>query len=90
MAGENNAALDGGEMSREFMGVTHYSFDRHGVGFIALDNVSAGGQRSVPVCVDEVRLDAVSQDRTDRGVHASPAVGLQPEWEWGQPVMATM
>src|ERR1700675_3061140 len=40
--GENDAALDGGDMFREFMGPTHYSFDHRGVHFIALDNVSAG------------------------------------------------
>src|SRR6202030_3386503 len=40
--GENDAALDGGEMFREFMGPTHYSFDYRGVHFVALDNVSAG------------------------------------------------
>ena len=40
--GENDAALDGGDMFREFMGPTHYSFDHRGVHFVALDNVSAG------------------------------------------------
>src|ERR1700731_3218698 len=40
--GENDAALDGGVMFKEFMGPTHYSFDHRGVHFIALDNVSAG------------------------------------------------
>src|SRR5260370_5248870 len=40
--GENDAALDGGDMFREFMGPTQYSFDHRGVHFIALDNVSTG------------------------------------------------
>src|SRR5258708_22283155 len=40
--GENDAALDGGDMFREFMGPTHYSFDHRGVHFVALDNVSRG------------------------------------------------
>src|SRR5215469_4271884 len=40
--GENDAALDGGVMFREFMGPTYYSFDHRGVHFIALDNVSTG------------------------------------------------
>ena len=40
--GENDAALDGGDMFREFMGPTHYSFDYRGVHFVALDNVSTG------------------------------------------------
>ena len=40
--GENDAALDGGVMFREFMGPTYYSFDHRGVHFIALDNVSSG------------------------------------------------
>jgi len=40
--GENDAALDNGDMFREFMGPLHYSFDYRGVHFIALDNVSLG------------------------------------------------
>lgn len=40
--GENDSGLDGGDMFRQFMGPTHYSFDHRGVHFIALDSVSAG------------------------------------------------
>ncbi len=46
--GENDAALDGGDIFREFMGPSHYSFDHRGVHFVALDNVSAGRPRSAP------------------------------------------
>src|SRR5260370_35066820 len=40
--GENDAALDGGDRFREFMGPTHYSFGHRGVHFVALNNVSRG------------------------------------------------
>jgi len=41
---ENEAALDGGDMFREYMGPTHYSFDNRGVHFYPVDNVSRGGR----------------------------------------------
>src|SRR5215475_8196434 len=40
MPGEHDASLDRGEAYQEFFGDTHYTFDHHGVHFIALDNVS--------------------------------------------------
>ena len=77
--GENDAALDGGDMFREFMGPTHYSFDYRGVHFVALDNVSAGrpaGRRRA-TRLDEVRSRALSENRADHRVHPSSAVRPQ-------------
>src|SRR6266545_1507116 len=38
--GEHDAGLDGGQLYREFLKDTYYSFDHRGVHFVALDNVS--------------------------------------------------
>ncbi|HEY7114272.1 MAG TPA: metallophosphoesterase, partial [Thermoanaerobaculia bacterium] len=40
--GEHDAGLDGGQLFRDALGDSHYSFDHRGVHFIALDNVSLG------------------------------------------------
>ena len=82
--GENDAALDGGDMFREHMGPTHYSFDHRGVHFIALDNVSRGRP--------EVGVEQLAWMKADlaRFPKSAPIVvfthrplfDLKPEWEW--------
>ena len=82
--GENDAALDGGDMFREHMGPTHYSFDHRGVHFIALDNVSRGRP--------EVGAEQLSWMKSDlaRFPKSAPIIvfthrplfNLKPEWEW--------
>jgi 3',5'-cyclic AMP phosphodiesterase CpdA len=82
--GENDAALDGGVMFREFMGPTHYSFDHRGVHFIALDNVSSGRPA--------VGADQLAWMKSDRARFPTtapivvfthrPLFDLKPEWEW--------
>lgn len=82
--GENDAALDGGDMFREFMGPTHYSFDYRGVHFIALDNVSTGKP-----AVGAEQLAWMKKDLARFSTSAPivvfthrPLFDLKPEWEW--------
>ncbi len=82
--GENDAALDGGVLYREFFGETHYSFDHRGVHFVALDNVSHGR----PV-VGAEQLAWLKQDLARFPKTAPiivfthrPLFDLKPEWEW--------
>jgi 3',5'-cyclic AMP phosphodiesterase CpdA len=82
--GENDAALDGGDMFRQFMGPTHYSFDHRGVHFIALDNVSMGKP-----AVGAEQLAWMKSDLARFPITAPivvfthrPLFDLKPEWEW--------
>ena len=82
--GENDAALDGGDMFLENFGPTHYSFDHRGVHFIALDNVSTGKPA--------VGADQLAWMKKDLGRFPKsapivvfthrPLFDLKPEWEW--------
>jgi predicted phosphodiesterase len=82
--GENDAALDGGQLYREHFGETHYSFDHRGVHFVALDNVSRGRP--------EVGAEQLAWMKTDlaRFPVSAPVVvfthrplfDLKPDWEW--------
>ncbi len=82
--GENDAALDGGAMFREFMGPAHYSFDHRGVHFIALDNVSTGRP-----AVGAEQLAWMKADLARFPLSAPiivfthrPLFDLKPQWEW--------
>jgi len=82
--GENDAALDGGDMFREHMGPTHYSFDHRGVHFVALDNVSAGKPK-----VGDEQLAWMKADLARFPASAPivvfthrPLFDLKPDWEW--------
>ena len=82
--GENDAALDGGAMFREFMGPTYYSFDHRGVHFIALDNVSGGKP-----AVGAEQLAWMKSDLARFPTSAPivvfthrPLFDLRPDWEW--------
>jgi len=82
--GEHDAGLDGGQMYREMLGHTYYSFDHRGIHFVALDNVS----RAKP----EVGAEQLAWLKTDlaRFPKSAPIVvfthrplfDLKPEWEW--------
>ena len=82
--GENDAALDGGDMFREFMGATHYSFDHRGVHFIALDNVSAGRPAVGTAQLAWMKADLARFPKTAPIIVFThrPLFDLKPEWEW--------
>jgi 3',5'-cyclic AMP phosphodiesterase CpdA len=82
--GENDAALDGGDMFREFMGPTHYSFDHRGVHFIALDNVSAGKPAVGAEQLAWMKADLARFPKSAPIVVFThrPLFDLKPEWEW--------
>jgi hypothetical protein len=82
--GENDAALDGGDMFRQFMGPTHYSFDHRGVHFIALDNVSAGRPAVGAEQLAWMKTDLARFPKTAPIVVFThrPLFDLKPEWEW--------
>src|SRR3984957_5427284 len=94
--GENDAALDGGDMFREFMGPTHYSFDHRGVHFIALDNVSAGRPAVGAEQLAWMKSDLARFPKTAPIIVFThrPLFDLKPEWEWftsdGDAVMKTL
>jgi predicted phosphodiesterase len=82
--GENDAALDGGDMFREFMGPTHYSFDHRGVHFVALDNVSAGRPEVGAAQLAWMKADLARFPKTAPIIVFThrPLFDLKPEWEW--------
>ena len=82
--GENDAALDGGDMFREYMGPTHYSFDRRGVHFVALDNVSRGRPEVGTEQLAWMQSDLARFPKTAPIVAFThrPLFDLKPEWEW--------
>src|SRR5271165_5182422 len=82
--GENDAALDGGDMFREFMGPTHYSFDHRGVHFIALDNVSAGRPVVGAEQIAWMKSDLARFPKTAPIIVFThrPLFDLKPEWDW--------
>jgi 3',5'-cyclic AMP phosphodiesterase CpdA len=94
--GENDAALDGGVMFREFMGPTYYSFDHRGVHFIALDNVSGGKPVVGAEQLAWMKSDLARFPATAPIVVFThrPLFDLKPEWEWftsdGDEVLAAL
>ncbi|MGH7247440.1 MAG: metallophosphoesterase family protein, partial [Pseudomonadota bacterium] len=82
--GENDAALDGGVLFREFFGETHYSFDHRGVHFAALDNVSRGRPEVGTEQLAWLRRDLARFPKTAPIVVFThrPLFDLKPEWEW--------
>lgn len=82
--GENDAALDGGVMFREFMGPTYYSFDHRGVHFIALDNVSTGKPAIGAEQLAWMKSDLMRFPASAPIVVFThrPLFDLKPEWEW--------
>jgi len=82
--GENDAALDGGNMFREFMGPTHYSFDYRGVHFVALDNVSGGRPAVGAGQLAWMKSDLARFPKSAPIIVFThrPLFDLKPEWEW--------
>lgn len=82
--GENDAGLDGGEMFRQFMGPTHYSFDHRGVHFVALDNVSAGRPIVGAEQIAWMKSDLARFPKTAPIIVFThrPLFDLKPEWDW--------
>jgi predicted phosphodiesterase len=82
--GENDAALDGGDMFREYMGPTHYSFDHRGVHFIALDNVSRGRPEVGVEQLTWMKADLARFPKSAPMIVFThrPLFDLKPEWEW--------
>jgi 3',5'-cyclic AMP phosphodiesterase CpdA len=82
--GENDAALDNGDMFREFMGPLHYSFDHRGVHFVALDNVSRGRPEVGAEQLAWMKADLARFPTTAPIIVFThrPLFDLKPEWEW--------
>jgi 3',5'-cyclic AMP phosphodiesterase CpdA len=82
--GENDAGVDGGNLFRELMGPTYYSFDYRGVHFIALDNVSAGRPAVGPEQLAWLKSDLARFPNSAPIVVFThrPLFDLKPEWEW--------
>jgi 3',5'-cyclic AMP phosphodiesterase CpdA len=82
--GENDAALDGGDLFREQIGPTHYSFDHRGVHFVALDNVSRGRPEVGAEQLAWMKMDLARFPKTAPIVVFThrPLFDLKPEWEW--------
>jgi 3',5'-cyclic AMP phosphodiesterase CpdA len=82
--GEHDAGLDGGKLYRDVFGETFYSFDRRGVHFVGLDNVSLGKP-----AVGRTQLEWLKKDLSRFAKEAPivvfthrPLFDLKPEWEW--------
>ena len=82
--GEHDAGLDGGTLFRETFGETSYSFDRHGIHFVALDNVSRAKPEVGPERIAWLKRDLARFPATAPIVVFThrPLFDLKPEWEW--------
>jgi 3',5'-cyclic AMP phosphodiesterase CpdA len=83
LPGEHDATQDEGEAFREYFGATHWSFDREGVHFVALDNVSLGA------ALGKEQLAWLEQDlaRVPREAPVivfahRPLFELEKKWDW--------
>lgn len=84
MPGEHDAGIDRGAAFQELFGPTHYSFDKHGVHFIVLDNVSDPGSK-----IGEEQLAWLQADLARLAPDAPivvlthrPLFDLAPQWDW--------
>jgi hypothetical protein len=82
--GEHDAGLDGGQLYREFLKDTYYSFDHRGVHFVALDNVSRALPEIGPEQLAWLKKDLARFPKTAPIVVFThrPLFDLKPEWEW--------
>ena len=82
--GEHDAALDKGDLYRQFFGETYYSFDHKGVHFIALDNVSRGKPVVGAEQIDWLKRDIARYPTTAPIIVFThrPLFDLRPDWEW--------
>lgn len=84
MPGEHDASLDRGAAFKEYFGDTHYTFDRQGVHFIVLDNVSDPGAQLGDEQLAWLQADLEKRDRTAPIVVLThrPLFDLVPKWDW--------
>ncbi len=84
LPGEHNASLDRGEAYQEFFGPTHYVFDRGGVHFIALDNVSDPRGALGDEQLAWLAADLAARPETTPIVVLThrPLFDLAPAWGW--------
>jgi len=84
LPGEHDASLDRGAAFQEFFGPTHYSFDRGGVHFIALDNVSDPAARVGDAQLEWLASDLAALDKDAPVVVLThrPLFDLAPQWDW--------
>lgn len=82
--GEHDAGLDGGALYREFFGESYYSFDHHGVHFVALDNVSRAKPEVGTEQLAWLTRDLARFPKTAPIVVFThrPLFDLRPDWEW--------
>jgi 3',5'-cyclic AMP phosphodiesterase CpdA len=84
MPGEHDASLDKGAAFQELFGPTHYSFDKHGVHFVFVDNVSDAGAKIGDEQLEWLRADLAAHDRATPIVVLThrPLFDLVPKWDW--------
>ena len=84
MPGEHDAGLDEGQAFKEFFGKSYYTFDRKGVHFIVLDNVSDARSIIGPDQMEWLRSDLASRDKDAPIVVLThrPLFDLYPDWDW--------
>jgi hypothetical protein len=84
MPGEHDASLDRGAAFQELFGPTHYTFDRNGVHFIVLDNVSDPGARIGEEQLQWLEADLAARDKAAPIVVFThrPLFDLAPKWDW--------
>jgi 3',5'-cyclic AMP phosphodiesterase CpdA len=82
--GEHDAGIDHGAAYQEQFGPTHYTFDRHGVHFIALDNVSDPGSKIGDEQLAWLQADLVKLEQNSPIVVLThrPLFDLAPKWDW--------
>ena len=84
MPGEHDAGIDRGAAYQELFGATHYTFDRHGVHFIVLDNVSDPGSKIGDEQLAWLKADLARLDRNTpiAVLTHRPLFDLAPKWDW--------
>ncbi len=84
MPGEHDASLDRGAAFREYFGETRYSFDRDGVHFVVIDNVSDPGASigEEQLAWLEADLDKVASTARIVVFTHRPLFDLVPKWDW--------
>ena len=82
--GENDAALDNGEMYKQVFGAGHYSFDHKGVHFVALDNVSDPNGLIGEQQLEWLHADLAKYDKAAPVVVFAhrPLFDMYPSWDW--------
>jgi hypothetical protein len=84
MAGEHDASLDRGAAYQENFGALRYSFDRKGVHFVVLDNVSDPAAQLGEAQIDWLAKDLapLSKEQPIVVFTHRPLFDLYPQWDW--------